>query len=73
MLAAVRGRIQGNTVLIDEDIRAYDGTEVVVTILSYPKKDTKKPFVDWDSFAIPSERGLNVDEYMKEMRENDRF
>lgn len=31
MLAAAKGRIQGNTVLIDEDIRAYDGTEVIVT------------------------------------------
>ena len=32
MLAAVKGRVQGNTVVIDEDIRAYDGTEVIVTL-----------------------------------------
>lgn len=73
MLAAVKGRIQGNTVLIDEDIRAYDGTEVIVTLLNYQQKDIKKAPIDWDSFAIPSERGLNVDEYMREMRENDRL
>lgn len=73
MLAAVKGRIQGNTVLIDEDIQAYDGAEVIVTLLNYPQKDTKKSTVDWDSFVIPSERGLNVDEYMREMRDNDRF
>jgi hypothetical protein len=33
----------------------------------------KKTSVDWDSFVIPSERGNNVDEYMREMRENDRL
>ena len=39
MLAAVKGRVQGNTVLIeDEDIRAYDGTDVIVTLLNYPQK-----------------------------------
>ena len=60
MLAAVKGIIQGNTVLLDEDVRAYDGTEVIVTLLNYPqKKETKAP-VDWDSFVIPTERGQNV-------------
>ena len=73
MLAAVKGRVQGNTVLIDEDIRAYDGTEVIVTLLNYPQKQTRRTPIDWDSFVIPSERGQNVDEYMKEMRENDRL
>lgn len=74
MLAAVKGIVQGNTVVIqDDDIRKYDGTEVVVTLLNYPQKQTKKAPVDWDSFAIPSERGKNVDKYMKEMRENDRL
>lgn len=74
MLAAVKGIVQGNTVIIEEDdIREYDGTEVIVTLLDHPKKTTKKAFVDWDSFVIPSERGKNVDEYMREMRENDRL
>ena len=74
MLAAVKGRVQGNTVLIeDEDIRAYDGTEVIVTLLNYPKKKDEREVIDWDSFVVLSERGQNVDEYMKEMRENDRL
>ena len=74
MLAAVKGVVQGNTVIIeDDDIREYDGTEVVVTLLDYPQKKVKKLPVDWDSFAMPSERGKMVDEYMKEMRENDRL
>ncbi len=74
MLAAVRGILQGNTVIIeDDDVKAYDGTEVVVTLLNDPQKKEKKPFVDWDSFVIPSDRGKDVDGYMREMRENDRL
>ena len=68
MLAAVKGRIQGNVVIIDDDIQEYDGTDVIVTLLGQPQKKKRKPSVDWDSFVIPSERGCNVDEYMKEMR-----
>ncbi|MDE6435346.1 MAG: hypothetical protein K2L07_14090 [Lachnospiraceae bacterium] len=74
MLAAVKGIVQGNTVVIeDDDIREYDGAEVVVTLLNYPQKKAEKAPIDWDSFVIPSERGKNVDEYMKEMRESDRL
>lgn len=74
MLPAVKGIIQGNTVIIqDDDIREYDGAEVVVTLLNTPSKKAKKTPIDWDSFVIPSERGKNVDEYMREMRENDRL
>ena len=74
MLAAVKGVVQGNTVIIeDDDIREYDGAEVIVTLLNQPLKKEKKATVDWDSFVIPSERGQNVDEYMREMRENDRL
>jgi hypothetical protein len=74
MLAAVKGIIQGNTVIVkDDDIREYDGAEVIVTLLNYPVRKVKKTPVDWDSFVIPSERGKNVDEYMREMRENDRL
>lgn len=74
MLAAVKGIVHGNTVVIeDEDIRKYDGAEVVVTLLDYPKVKKKKDPIDWDSYVKPSERGKNVDEYMKEMRENDRI
>lgn len=74
MLAAVKGIVQGNTVIIeDDDIRNYDGAEVVVTVLNYPQRKEKKASIDWDSFVIPSERGKNVDEYMREMRENDRL
>ena len=68
MLAAVKRIVQGNTVIIeDDDIREYDGAEVIVTLLNAPYKEKKAP-VDWDSFSIPSERGKDVDGYMREMR-----
>ena len=74
MLAAVKGIVQGNTVVIkDDDIREYDGAEVVVTVLNYSKRENRKMPVYCDSFVLPSERGKKVDEYMKEMRENDRL
>lgn len=74
MLAAVKGIVQGNTVVIkDDDIREFDGAEVIVTVLNYSQKENKKVPVDWDSFVLPSEREKNVDEYMREMREDDRL
>ena len=58
MLAAVKGIIQGNTVIIEEDIQEYDDTEVVVTLLEYSKEKTQKETSDWDRYVIPnSERG----------------
>ncbi len=38
-----------------------------------PNDNLKRKTVDWDSFVIPSERGQHVDEYMKEMRDDDNF
>lgn len=74
MLAAVKGIVRGNTVIIeDEGLRPYDGTEVIVTLLDSTIQKKQKKVVDWDSFAIPSERGKNVNEYMREMRDNDRL
>ncbi len=74
MLAAVKGIIRGNTVVIDsEDMQKYDGAEVIVTLPDYPNTKKRKTPVDWDSFVKPSERGKNVEKYMKEMRENDRL
>ena len=74
MLAAVKGVIEGNKVVIEnEDLGDCDGVEVIVTLLDYPKKQKSKEEIDWDSFKIPSERGKDVDKYMKERRDNDRI
>lgn len=43
MLVAVKGIIRGNKVIIEnEDMREYDGAEVVVTLLDYPNIVKKK-------------------------------
>lgn len=73
MLAAVKGIIRGNIVEMEDDMREYDGAEVVVTVLDYIHEEKPQKNIDWDSFVIPSERGQNVEAYMKEMRENDRI
>lgn len=54
-------------VYVIQILRAING------LIGVPEKQhTKK--VDLDQFVIPTtERGKNVDEYMKEMRENDRL
>ena len=53
-----KGVVQGNTVVIkDGDIREYDRAEVVVTLLDNPLTKVKKMPVDWDCFAMSSERG----------------
>lgn len=36
------------------------------------KRGKVRKTVDWNSFTIPSERGKHVDEYLEEMRGNDR-
>lgn len=74
MLAAVKGVVRGNTIVVEnEDLRPYDGAEVVVTLLDTSIQNKQKKAVDWDSFVIPSERGKNVEEYMREIRDNDRL
>lgn len=72
-MLAVKGVIQVNKVIVeDEDIKAYDGKDVIVTILDYPyKKQHKK--IDFDKYVTPTERGKNVEAYMEEMRGNDRI
>ena len=72
MLTAVKGTIKGNTIVTDENIEMYNGREVIVTILDYSKAGKRKE-IDWDSYNIPSERGAHVNEYMQEMRVNDRI
>lgn len=75
MLAAVKGIVKGNTILIeDEDIREYEGTEAIVTLLDFPDRRKQKKSIDWDKYVIPnSKRGKDVEAYMREMREDDRI
>ena len=72
-MLAVKGIIQGNTVVVEgDDIRGYDGKDVIVTILDYPYRQLQRGKLNLDRFVKPSERGKNADEYIKGLRENDR-
>lgn len=71
-MLALAGTIQGNTVIIDNDsITNYDGKDVILTILDHPYKADRKK-INWDKYGMETERGRHVEEYMKEIRNNDR-
>lgn len=74
-MLALKGVIQGNAVVIeDEDIRSYEGKDVIVTILDYPYKKVKKK-VDLKKYVGRGEKLFQSDaqEYIREMRDDDRI
>lgn len=75
MLAAVKGIMKGNTVVVEDDMTEYDGAEVIVTILDYPnRKETsgvmKKNALDMEN-ALQSLSGAvpYTDMSLSELRE----
>lgn len=73
-MIAVKGTIKGNTVVLEnEDIKVYDGKDVIITILDYPYQQSINSKINLDEFVIPTERGKNADQYIKELREDDRI
>ena len=74
MLTAVRGMIKGNTVLLEDDIAAFDGRSVVVTILTAPVKksniDFKKAFIDTNPFIYLLEETDGYYEVVRTFFEN---
>ena len=77
MMLAVKGIIQGNAVVIeDEDIKKYEGKDVIVTILDYPyKKQQKEKKVDLRKYMGRGEKMFQSDaqEYIKELRDDERI
>ena len=68
-MLAVNGYYNGNNIVLDEKIEMANGQRLIV-ILDMP--ESKREKIDFDKYVTPTERGKNVEEYMKEMRENDR-
>lgn len=68
---ALEGKIKNNAVVTESDISAYDGDTVIITILDKPLLSHKH--IDLDKYSKRTERGQHVEEYMKEMREDDRI
>ena len=74
-MLAVKGTIQGNTVVIkDEDIKKYDGKDVIVTILDFPFEQQKKQ-VDLKKYMGRGEKLFQSDaqEAIRELRDYDRL
>lgn len=82
MLAAVQGYYDGNQIIINEDDRRNltVGDELIITILGRNSESktatrTKKrrQLIDSDAFVVSTERtALEIDNYIKEMRVDDR-
>ncbi len=74
-MLAFRGTIQGNTVIVEEeDIKKYEGKDVIITILDYPYGQQEKK-IDLSKYMGRGEKMFQSDaqEYIKEMRDNDRI
>lgn len=83
MLAAVKGYYDGNQIIMNEDDRKNlrVGDEVIITILDEISKqkvetraEKRRRLVELDAFVIPTGRTTEeIDEYIRELRDNDRF
>ena len=74
MLEAMSGQVINKTIVVDGDLSEYEGTELIVTFL---KEKNKAPsvnsMIDFSKYGHRTDRGQHVDEYMEEMRGNDRI
>lgn len=83
MLAAVKGYYDGTQIVVDESDRKTlnIGDEVIITILdrlNTTKKETRadkrRRIVDLEKYVIQGGRSVEeVDNYIRELRDNDRF
>lgn len=83
MLSAVKGYYDGNHIVISEDDRKNlnAGDEVIVTILDKinekkveTRAEKRRRFIDLEEFVCHSGRSTEeIEEYIKEMRSNDRL
>lgn len=83
MLAAVKGYYDGTQIVVDESDRKTlnIGDEVIITILDRlnttrkeTRADKRSRIVDLEKYVLPGGRSAEeVDNYMRELRDNDRF
>ena len=83
MLAAVKGYYDGKQIVIDEVDRKNlnIGDEVILTILDRvseqkvkTRAEKRQQLIDSNAFVISSGRSVEeIDKYIREMRDNDRF
>ncbi|MCM1039689.1 MAG: hypothetical protein NC434_10230 [Ruminococcus sp.] len=83
MLAAVKGYYDGNQIVVNEDDRKNlsIGDELIITILDKitgqkveTRAERRRRLVDSEAFVSSTGRtAKEIDEYIREMRDNDRF
>ena len=74
MLAAMSGHVTNNSIVVDGDLKDYEGMNLVVTFLNERTQvPSMKPKIDFSKYGHRTERGQNVEKYMEEIRGNDRI
>lgn len=71
-MLAVNGYYNGSNIVLDEQIEMAVGQKLMV-IIETPIPASKRKKIDLDKYVTPTERGKHVEEYMEEMRGNDRI
>ena len=72
MFAAVNGYYNGNNIVLEEDVSLAEGQRVIVTI---PDTTQKKEKIDLERYIGRGKKMFHSDaqEYVRELRENDRL
>lgn len=83
MLAAVKGYYNGTQIVVDEKDRKTlnIGDEVIITILDRlntageeTRTEKRRRIVDLEKYVMPSNRSAEeIDNYIRELREDDRI
>lgn len=83
MLAAVKGYYDGNQIVVNEEDRKNlsMGDEVIITILDnygrqrvQERAEKRLRLIESDDFVTSSGRTVEeIDQYIRELRDNDRF
>ena len=73
MLATVKGYYDGNRIVIDEDIKLAIGQQVMVTILDNKEETEKKINLKSYKGRGPKLMDYDAQEYINELRSNDRI
>lgn len=83
MLAAVKGYYDGNQIVVNEEDRKNlsVGDEVIITILDKinrqkveTRAEKRRHLIESNAFVISTGRTVKeIDEYIRELRDNDRF
>ena len=74
MLAAMSGQVMNKSIVVDGDLTDYEGMTLVVTFLNEKKEDSRtNAGIDFSRYGHRTERGQRVDDYIEEMRRDDRI